>query len=126
MDITLVGTGLVVRDLAVAQRFYETALGMKETNRVRVDMLKMDEVILATPGGGAAVILMQYDDGRSHAEVGQKIVFAVPSPAAVAEAAVEAGGKVVFPPTLLPDFGATIAFVQDPDGHQIEVLDRVI
>jgi predicted enzyme related to lactoylglutathione lyase len=126
MDITLVGTGIVVRDLAVAQRFYETALGLKETNRVRVDSMGMDEVILATPGGGAAVILMQYDDGRSHVEVGQKIVFAVPSPAAVADAAVEAGGKVVFPATLLPDFGATIAFVQDPDGHSIEVLDRVI
>jgi predicted enzyme related to lactoylglutathione lyase len=126
MDNTLVGTGIVVRDHAVAQRVYETALGLKETNRIRVDSMGMEEIILATPGGGAAVILMQYDDGRSHVEVGQKLVFAVASPAAVAEAAVEGGGKVVFPPTLMKDFGATIGFVQDPDGHQIEILDRVI
>ena len=58
MDITLVASGIVVRDLTVAQRFYETALGMKETNRVRVDSLKLEEVILATPGGGAALVLM--------------------------------------------------------------------
>jgi len=126
MEITFVGTGIVVRDLEVAQRFYESALGLKEMNRVRVDTLGMDEVILGAPGGGAALILMRYDDGRSHVEVGQKLVFTVPSPAAVADAAVDAGGKVVFPPTHLPDFGATIGFVQDPDGHSIEVLDRAI
>ena len=126
MDITLVASGIVVRDLTVAQRFYETALGMKETNRVRVDSLKLEEVILATPGGGAALVLMQYDDGRVHVEVGQKLVFMVPSPAAVADAAVGAGGAVLFPATEMPEFGATIAFVQDPDGHGIEVLDRAV
>ena len=126
MEITFVASGIVVRDLEAAQRFYESALGMKETNRVRVDTLKMDEVILTPPGGGAALVLMRYDDGRSHVEVGQKLVFTVPSPAAVADAAVEAGGSVLFPPTHMPDFGATIAFLQDPDGHSIEVLDRAI
>ena len=126
MEITFAASGIVVRDLDVAQRFYESVLGMKETNRVRVDSMGMDEVILAPPGGGGAIVLMRYDDGRSHVEVGQKLVFAVPSPAAVADAAVSAGGKVLFPPTHLPDFGATIAFVQDPDGHSIEVLDRQV
>jgi predicted enzyme related to lactoylglutathione lyase len=126
MENTFVATGIVVRDLDVAQRFYESVLGLKETNRVRVDTLRMDEVILATPGGGAALVLMRYDDGRAHVEVGQKLVFAVASPAAVADAAVEAGGKVVFPPTHMPDFGATIGFVEDPDGHAIEILDRPI
>jgi len=125
MDTTFVASGIVVRDLDAAQRFYETALGLKEVNRVRVDMLELDEVILTAPGGGS-VVLMRYDDGRSHVEVGQKIVFVVASPAAVADAAVEAGGTVVFPPTHMPDFGATIAFVQDPDGHAIEVLDRAL
>ncbi|HYD09887.1 MAG TPA: VOC family protein [Acidimicrobiales bacterium] len=126
MDITLVGTGIVVRDLDAAQRFYEAALGMKETNRIRVDSMGMDEVILATPGGGAAIILMKYDDGRAHVEVGQKLVFTVPSPAAVADAAAANGGKVILPPTEMKDFGATIGFVQDPDGHAIEILDRAI
>lgn len=126
MEITLVGTGIVVRDMEAAQRFYEAALGMKEVNRIRVDAMGMDEVILTPPGGGATVILMRYDDGRAHVEVGQKLVFTVPSPAAVADTAVSAGGTVLFPPTEMPDFGATIAFVQDPDGHSIEVLDRAI
>ncbi|MEA3056300.1 MAG: lactoylglutathione lyase [Actinomycetota bacterium] len=126
MEITLVATGIVVRDLAAAQHFYETALGMKETNRVRVDSLGLDEVILASAGGGAALVLMRYDDGRAHVEVGQKLVFTVPDPAAVAAAAVGAGGSVLFPATEMPEFGATIAFVQDPDGHGIEVLDRSV
>jgi predicted enzyme related to lactoylglutathione lyase len=126
MDITFAASGIVVRDLAAAQRFYETTLGLKETNRVRVDSLGMDEVILAAPGGGAALVLMRYDDGRAHVEVGQKLVFAVPSPAAVADAAVESGGSILFPATEMPEFGATIAFVRDPDGHSIEVLDRPV
>lgn len=125
MEISLVASGIVVRDLDAAQRFYEDALGMKETNRIRVDVMALDEVILTAPGGGS-VVLMRYDDARTHVEVGQKLVFTVPSPAAVADAAVAAGGKVVFPPTEMPDFGATIAFVQDPDGHTIEVLDKAI
>ena len=126
MESTLAAVGIVVRDLAIAQRFYEATFGMKETNRVRVDSLRLDEVILATPGAGAAIVLMRYDDGRAHAEVGQKLVFAVASPAAVADAAAAAGGKVIFPATEMPEFGATIAFVQDPDGHAIEVLDRAV
>lgn len=125
MEISLVASGIVVQDLDVAQRFYEDALGMKETNRIRVDAMALDEVILTAPGGGS-VVLMRYDDGRAHAEVGQKLVFTVPSPATVADAAVAAGGKVVFPATEMPDFGATIAFVQDPDGHTVEVLDKAI
>jgi predicted enzyme related to lactoylglutathione lyase len=126
MDNTFVGTGIVVRDLDVAQRFYEAVLGLKESNRIRVDSMGMEEIIMVAPGRGGALILMQYDDGRAHVEVGQKLVFTVASPAAVADAAVEAGGKVVFPPTLMKGFGATIGFVEDPDGHQIEVLDRAI
>ncbi len=125
MQIALVASGIVVRDLDAAQRFYEDALGMKETNRIRVDVMGLDEVILGAPGGGS-VVLMRYDDERSHVEVGQKLVFNVPDPAAVAEAAAAAGGKVTFPPTHMPDFGATIAFLQDPDGHTIEVLDKTI
>ena len=126
MDTTLAATGIVVRDLDAAQRFYEAVFGLKETNRVRVDTLQLDEVILATPGGGAAIVLLRYDDGRSHVEVGQKLVFAAASPAEIADAATDAGGKVLFPATHMPDFGATIAFVQDPDGHAIEVLDRPV
>jgi predicted enzyme related to lactoylglutathione lyase len=122
----LVGTGIVVRDLDAAQRFQETVLGVKEVNGARVHMLGMDEVILSAPAGEASVILMRYDDGRSHVEVGQKLVFTVASPAAIAEAASAAGGSVLFPATEMPDFGATIAFVQDPDGHAIEVLVRAI
>ena len=125
MQISLVASGIVVRDLDAAQRFYEDALGMEESSRIRVDVMRLDEVIMTAPGGGS-VILMRYDDERSHVEVGQKLVFRVPSPAAVAEAVVAAGGSVVFPPTEMPDFGATIAFVQDPDGDTIEVLDKAI
>ena len=125
MEIALVASGIVVRDLDAAQRFYEDVLGMKETNRIRVDVMGLDEVILGT-AAGASIVLMRYDDGRSHVEVGQKLVFTVPDPAAVADAAAAAGGRVTFPATHMPDFGATIAFVQDPDGHTIEVLDKAI
>jgi predicted enzyme related to lactoylglutathione lyase len=126
MDTTFVGTGIVVRDLDVAQKFYESVLGLKESNRIRVDSMGMDEIIMIAPGRGGALILMQYDDGRAHVEVGQKLVFNVEDPVAVADAAVEAGGKVVFAPTFMKGFGATIGFVQDPDGHAIEVLDKAI
>jgi predicted enzyme related to lactoylglutathione lyase len=124
-EISFAASGIVVSDMVAAQRFYETVLGMTEVNRARVDVLGLDEVVLAAPGGGR-VILMRYDDGRSHVEVGQKIVFVVPDPSAVTDAAAAAGWTVLVPPTLMPEFGSTIAFVQDPDGHAVEVLDRAI
>jgi predicted enzyme related to lactoylglutathione lyase len=124
-EISFAASGIVVRDLVTAQRFYESALGMKEVNRARVDMLGLDEVVLTAQGGGY-VILMRYDDGRSHVEVGQKLVFVVADPSAVTDAAAAAGGTVLVPPTPMPEFGSTIAFVQDPDGHAIEVIDRPI
>ena len=124
-EISFAASGIVVGDLVAAQRFYEDALGMKEVNRARVDMLGLDEVVLAAQGGGY-LILMRYDDGRSHVEVGQKLVFVVADPSVVTDGAAAAGGTVTVPPTLMPEYGATIAFVQDPDGHAIELIDRPI
>ena len=121
--IELAATGIVVVDLEASLAFYTDVFGLRETSRFRADVLSLDEVILSAPGGGSSVILMHYDDSRPPKHVGQKLVFYVPDPRAVAERVRSRGGTVLWGPEEIPHLGATVTFVQDPDGHWIEALD---
>ena len=125
---TFAATGIVVSDLDRSVAFYRDVFGMEEQRRVRVGTLRLDEAILVTShGAGGSLVLMKYEDeARRHVDVGQKLVFYVSDPSATATAVRAAGGRVTFEPTALPEFGATIGFVQDPDGHSIEVLDTPV
>ena len=121
--VEFAGTGIVVVDLERAERFYRDVFGMKEIGRMRTDPLEMDEVILGLPGGGASLLLIRFDDLRTQVHVGQKLVFYVPDVTAAIEAAKAAGGALIWGPEEVPELGATVAFVQDADGHWIECLD---
>jgi len=115
----------VVQDLDRAIDFYTSVLGMEQAQRLDVPDMNLIEVILVfPPGRGAAVVLMQYTDDADHTykDDGGKLVLRVGDCVAVAEAARAAGHEVTREPAEYPGFGK-IAFVKDPDGHTLELLD---
>ncbi len=66
-----------------------------------------------------------HTDGltRDLANTGGKIVFYVVDPVATVELARDRGAQVVREATPVPEFDdAVIAFVEDPDGHLVEIL----
>jgi catechol 2,3-dioxygenase-like lactoylglutathione lyase family enzyme len=115
--------GIAVSDLSNSSDFYTTVFGLSFVTKIHLPT--MDEIILSMDGRGAALVLMCHTDGvvRDLANTGGKIVFYVVDPAATVELARARGATVVREATPVPEFGdAVIGFVEDPDGHLIEIL----
>ena len=110
-------------DLSASSDFYTSVFGLGVVTKFHLPT--MDEIILSMDGRGAALVLMCHTDGiaRDLANTGGKIVFYVVDPVGTVELARGRGAEVVREATPLPEFNdAVIAFVTDPDGHLIEIL----
>jgi lactoylglutathione lyase len=121
-------TMLRVGDLDRSVDFYTRLLGMKELRRVDVPAGKYT---LAFVGYGdeasTAVIELTYNYGTDTYELGTAfghLAIGVPDVAAACESVRSGGGKVVREAGPLK-FGTTIiAFIEDPDGYKIELIQR--
>ena len=110
--------------------FYTRLLGMKELRRRDVPDGKYTLAFLGYGDGnasGGAEIELTYNYGMEKYEQGTAfghLAVAVPDVAAAAEAVRDGGGKVTREPGPVK-FGTTvIAFVEDPDGYKIELIER--
>jgi lactoylglutathione lyase len=121
-------TMIRVGDLDRSVNFYTKLLGMKELRRRDVPEGKYT---LAFVGYGDessnAVIELTYNYGVDRYELGTgfgHLAIGVPDIKAAVEKVRAAGGKVTREPGPVK-FGTTvIAFVEDPDGYKIELIER--
>jgi lactoylglutathione lyase len=121
-------TMIRVGDLERSVNFYTKLLGMKELRRRDVPDGKYT---LAFVGYGdedsSAVIELTYNYGVTSYEQGSAfghLAVGVPDVAAACEKVRGAGGKVTREAGPVK-FGTTIiAFVEDPDGYKIELIQR--
>ena len=121
-------TMIRVGDLQRSVDFYTKLLGMRELRRRDVPDGKYT---LAFVGYGDeetnAVIELTYNYGTGHYEQGTAfghLAVGVPDVAATCEKVRAGGGKVTREAGPVK-FGTTIiAFVEDPDGYKIELIER--
>ena len=121
-------TMMRVGDLERSVKFYTDLFGMKE--------LKRNEV----PGGKYTLVFMGYGDDATHTvleltynwgvdsyEIGTAfghLAIGMPDVYAACEEMKAAGAKITRPAGPV-QFGTTvIAFVEDPDGYKIELVQR--
>ncbi len=122
-------TMIRVMDLDKSLAFYTGAMGMK--------ILRKRDV----PEGKYTLAFVGYDDESSQAvveltynwdqakpyEIGTgfgHLAVGVPDVKGVCDQVAKAGGKITRPPGPVK-FGTTvIAFVEDPDGYKIELIER--
>ena len=123
-------TMLRVGNLERSVDFYTRLLGMKELRRRDVPEGKYTLAFLGYGDGnasGGAEIELTYNYGVERYEQGNAfghLAVGVPDVAAAAEAVRDGGGKVTREPGPVK-FGTTvIAFVEDPDGYKIELIER--
>jgi len=123
-------TMIRVGNLERSVDFYTRLLGMKELRRRDVPEGKYTLVFLGYGDGnasGGAEIELTYNYGVERYEQGNAfghLAVGVPDVAAAAEAVRDGGGKVTREPGPVK-FGTTvIAFVEDPDGYKIELIER--
>jgi lactoylglutathione lyase len=114
---------IFVADLERSSAFYAAALGLTLGARMAAPMF--DEVILRPPGGepGGSLVLCRWRDERP-LELGNArgpIGFSVVDVDAAYGRVLAAGGESRLAPRSLGP--ARLAFVVDPDGHELELLD---
>ncbi len=130
MSGSFLHTMIRVGNLERSVDFYTRLLGMKELRRRDVPEGKYTLVFLGYGDGnasGGAEIELTYNYGVERYEQGNAfghLAVAVPDVASAAEAVRDGGGKVTREPGPVK-FGTTIiAFVEDPDGYKIELIER--
>ncbi len=127
MAETFAITKLVVGDLEASKAFYGRLCGLTEAQRIEgeAEGRRMTEIIMAGESRSAATLVLITYHGQPRPAPGECVlVFETGDLDAFVARAAEAGGSVTQPPRRLPEFGLSYAFVQDPEGHTIEGLQR--
>ncbi len=118
-------TKLVVDDLEQSHAFYTSVCGLVEQFRYESEVGEraISEICYApTDTGGGSLALLKYL-GASKPESGELILgFTTSDLDAFIARAEAAGGRVVDPARDMPDLNLRVAFVEDCEGHLIEVV----
>ena len=118
-------TALNVRDLAAALRFFIDGLGMTEQGR-HVPSKDVVEVTVGYPDNPlpAGIMLIHRKTRAAPYDRGEwgRIILEVKDVKATAASAGLAGGKLVRPPGDVASAPVIVAVVEDPDGHQFELV----
>lgn len=128
-EFSFLHTMIRVGDLERSVKFYTDLLGMRELRRRDVPDGKYTLAFVgyAPEESGAAVIELTYNYGVSHYEIGTgfgHLAIGVPDIKATCERLRAAGAKITREPGPV-QFGTTvIAFIEDPDGYKIELIQR--
>ena len=130
MPAKFLHTMLRVRDLEKSIGFYTDLLGMKELRRNDVPAGRYTLVFLgyASNAEGQAEIELTYNyDQEGPYELGTAfghLALSAPDVAAACEKVRAGGGRVVREAGPVKHGTTVIAFVEDPDGYKIELIER--
>ena len=114
---------LIVRDLDAMVGFYSSVFGFEVRNRI--DMAGLEEVMLGLPGETFMLVLYRHTDGRS-IEIGSghgPVGFMTRDVDAALALAMANGATLKRGPADVP--GMRVAFVDDPEGHELEFVQIV-
>lgn len=126
-DVTLNAARVGAVDVVALAKFYESAFGLREVNRLEFPgMLEImlnfgDSVEAAKANTNAQIVIMSrksdsIDDPVPH------LILNVADMAATVAAVEAAGGKMDGAPRPFGDSGIMIAFLADPAGNRVELI----
>jgi glyoxylase I family protein len=127
--------GLAVRDLAAAAAWYCAAFGYRRELNLRVDPIDLDIVMLLHPAHGDRLELLHRPGSAGGpkpadpaaaalSETYGHIAFDVPDLDLAFDRVVGLGAGPVMTPRPSPEPGVRMAFVADPEGNLVELLQR--
>lgn len=125
MKTRLLHTMIRVADLERSVTFYTEVLGMTEKRRKVLEKADATLVFLADEEGHHPIELTYNHDGRAY-DLGDQFGHFAFAVADLAEAEKELSGQgVEFTrgPYQVGEGGSTIAFIEDPDGVEIELIE---
>jgi lactoylglutathione lyase len=114
-----------VSDIDATIAFYET-LGLECTSRTKITD-DIDEAVLENPERGAWIQLAQDKTIATPIDMGTamwKLYVYTDDCQGLYDRAMAAGYRSVTPPATSDRWPVTLAFVEDPDGYQVELVQR--
>jgi len=114
-----------VTDLERSVAFWEGVIGIPVQTRIEIPGAR--EVVLQAEAGGARIQLAQHDDLEGPIDMGTamwKIYVDTDDCQGLYERALAAGSESVSAPQRLDRWPVTVAFVKDPDGYLVELVER--
>ena len=130
MLMKLLHTMLRVGDLDRSIAFYTQILGMNMIRTIDRPDQKYTNAFLGFGRGnldGEAEIELTYNYGVTRYDIGTAyghIAIGVPDAAAACERIRKAGGSVIREAAPVKGGTTVIAFIQDPDGYKVELIER--
>jgi predicted enzyme related to lactoylglutathione lyase len=119
-------TKLVVVDLEGMAAFYKRVCGLEELARVNSDVggRPISEIMFRRADqGGMMFVLFKYLDQQAPGADEVIVGVTTEDVAAFVDRAVAAGGSLAAPVKAMPEHGVKVAFVKDPEGHVLEVIE---
>tara|TARA_B100000676_G_C18014685_1_gene808856 strand:- start:1045 stop:1428 length:384 start_codon:yes stop_codon:yes gene_type:complete len=121
-------TMLRVGDLERSVAFYTEVLGMKELRRKDYPEGRFTNVFVGyQPESEGAVLELTFNWDQSRYDLGDgygHVALAVDDVYAACERIRERGGRITREPGPMKHGSTILAFVEDPDGYKIELLER--
>jgi predicted enzyme related to lactoylglutathione lyase len=128
-DVTVMAVRLGANDVVALAKFYETAFGLKEIDRVGQPateiIMRYGATVAAAKAGTSPEFLVQKREAGAGKESMAHAIFHVSDIAATVAAAKAAGAKMEGDVATVPIGGAPIkiATLVDPDGNVIELME---
>lgn len=120
-------TMIRVGDLKRSIEFYTSMLGMKEIRRTRNEAYQYDLAFIGYDEEEGALIELTYNWGVDHYDLGTgfgHIAVEVDDIVKVCDEIKSKGGQVTREPGPVKGGTTVIAFVRDPDGYSIELIEN--
>ncbi|MBX7160779.1 MAG: VOC family protein [Acidimicrobiia bacterium] len=116
---------IYVSDIEASIRFYTDLIGLVLQGRTEIEGVH-EAHLAADAGGGRLQLAQRYEGGKpiEHGFALWKTYMNVDDCAAVHDRVVAAGFVSTMAPTRLDRWPVTVAFVEDPDGYTIELIER--
>ncbi|MFZ3393609.1 VOC family protein [Rhodococcus sp. 7Tela_A2] len=121
-------TKIFVDDIEAQASFYRAAFEMREKNRLTIGTGRdaVEEIILTSGrGDDSSLIVWRYPERPTPAQGEAVVGFNVPNLEDTVRAVEAAGGTVHTKIEQMPELGFAVAFVKDPEGHLIEIVQNL-
>jgi lactoylglutathione lyase len=119
-------TSRATKNVDVILEFYG-AIGCELEKRVRDDAQGLTRVVLRLPGSDAKLQFIAFDNQTFHpssSSWSEHLAFHTDEFDRALEAMLSAGGTLERAPYTLPGKTHRIAFVKDPDGFRLELVEK--
>jgi lactoylglutathione lyase len=112
-----------VTDLERSARFYSEVMGLEIQQRIEIPGAK--EIVLGAKGSDGKIQLAQQLDRTgpiNHGDALWKLYIYTDDCRAVYDAALAFGCQSQMEPQVLEEWNVTVAFITDPDGYAVEIV----